>query len=119
MLTVQTCSVTDGMQETVADERAIERLRACVTTHEDELMQVQAGAAGAEELVKGIELELENVGGEPMRQQKDLLATIKQVQPASRPSCIEHPQSGTQVLAGRTLADACGCRLTLQVTMRY
>ena len=67
------------MQESAGNVAAVEALQAKVDAQDAELEQVQADAADAEAAVKAVAKELDLVGGEPMRQQRDLVAQLKQV----------------------------------------
>lgn len=67
------------LQGDVAAEAEIENLKVVIGKHDKNLEQVQSDAAGAEQLVAEVQAELDGVGGEPMREQKDTVETLKQV----------------------------------------
>lgn len=67
------------MQVTDQDQSKMGELEADISREEAALAAVQKDAAASEAAVAKIERELEQVGGEAMRQQKDLVATAKEV----------------------------------------
>lgn len=67
------------MQVTDQDQSKMGELEADISREEAALAAVQKDAAASEAAVAKIERELEQVGGEAMRQQKDLVATVKEV----------------------------------------
>lgn len=67
------------LKDDAAAEAEIEKLKEVIGKHDTDLERVQQDAAGAEQLLSEVQAELEAVGGEPMRQQKDRVETLKQV----------------------------------------
>jgi hypothetical protein len=57
----------------------VAHLEAALAEHDRRLARLEKDAAGAAKVLKDVEAELAAVGGAPMRQQRELVETVKQV----------------------------------------
>ena len=67
------------MQGDAAAEAEVARLEEVIAQSDADLEAVKQDAAGAELQVAEVQAELDGIGGEPMRLQKDRVETLKQV----------------------------------------
>ena len=68
-----------AVQQAAKGQGELERFEAAIQKHNAEIERVMADAASAEAAVAQVEQELSDVGGQPMREQREQVEVLKKV----------------------------------------